>query len=131
MSTQSPVILLAEDDDHIRFLMQRTLEQHGYRVLTAGDGAAALQLARDTAEPIHLLVTDVIMPNMDGLQLAEEMADIRPQTPILFISGYVESHLVEASRKATVLRKPFTAEALLSKVRELLKGVRPPGAGSD
>ena len=120
MSNQPLVILLAEDDDHIRFLIQRTLEQHGYRVLPARDGASALQLARETTETIHLLLTDVIMPNMDGLRLAEELRTTRPETPVLFISGYVESHLVERSGQAAVLRKPFTGEALLSAVRQQL-----------
>ncbi len=117
-------ILVAEDEDAVRTFVERTLRQSGYRVLTAANGAEALELARH--EPhIHLLFTDMVMPGMTGRELAARLAAMRPAMPAVYASGYSDEALRDDfSQEAGVpyLAKPFTAEALLTRVREALDG---------
>ena len=117
-------VLVVEDEDPVRAFVERTLRQHGYRVLTAADGAAALELARH--EPnLHLLFTDMVMPGMSGRELAGRLAVMRPGLPVVFASGYSDEALRDDFRQdgsVPYLAKPFTAEALLSRVREALDG---------
>lgn len=106
-------ILIAEDDDAFRFLTNRILVRAGYTVIESKDGEECLQTARDHDGPIHLLCTNVIMPGMDGLELARQFSVDRPQTKVLYVTS--GNHLA-----LSLLRKPFTEEELLSKVREIL-----------
>jgi len=116
-------ILLAEDEEPVRMMVQEFLESHGYTVLRAADGLEALGICEQYVEPIHLLVTDVVMPRMGGRELAERVAQIRPELPILYISGYTDDAAVRhgaADRKAAFLSKPFSLQSLSGKVREVL-----------
>jgi len=116
-------ILLAEDEEPVRMMVQEFLESHGYTVLRAADGLEALGICEQYGEPIHLLVTDVVMPRMGGRELAERVAQIRPELPILYISGYTDDAAVRhgaADRKAAFLSKPFSLQSLSGKVREVL-----------
>ena len=119
----SETVLLAEDDDMVRQLTRDILELSGYTVLEAGNGRAAIELAQNHGEPIHLLLTDVVMPQINGRQLAEQLMRVYPSLKVLYISGHLgdtvspESLIGPASG---FLEKPFTPEALTSKVRELL-----------
>jgi signal transduction histidine kinase len=116
-------ILLAEDDEAVRSIAVLALTRAGYRLLAADSGPMALQLAADHAGAIHLLVTDVVMREMSGRQLAEELGRVRPETRILYMSGYTENTIVHhgvLDPGVEFLAKPFTPTALVNKVRELL-----------
>jgi len=110
-------ILLVEDEAAVRRLVREILTRLGYRVLVASDGIEALALSREFAEPIHLLLTDVIMPGMDGRELAERMRITRPDTRILFMSGYADPPIPDD----VLLQKPVTPGALARKVAEVLR----------
>jgi signal transduction histidine kinase/DNA-binding LacI/PurR family transcriptional regulator len=123
----SETILLVEDEPAVRRASRRFLEEHGYNVLEAVDGGDALRLCERHEGPLHLVITDVVMPGMSGRELGERVARIRPETPVLYVSGYVDTALVRAGLPETavpLLQKPFSAESLARKVRELLD---PPG----
>jgi signal transduction histidine kinase len=117
------VILVCEDEEVVRQLLCRVLRAAGYRVLEAEDGRAALAVAAGHQGPIHLLVSDVVMPEMDGGKLFQEMARNRPETRVMFVSGYTDDVIdVEASWGTGwgFLQKPFSPSALRERVRELL-----------
>ena len=117
----SETILLVEDEQSVRTMVRRMLESNGYRVLDAENGRKAMQLMKEICEPIHLLVTDVVMPEIGGSQLAESMRVNQPDLRVLYISGYHTDSKVETfSPKASefLLRKPFTTQQLVSAVRQ-------------
>jgi PAS domain S-box-containing protein len=118
-------VLLVEDEAALREITQELLELDGYRVLTAQDGAHALDISRLEPAPIDLLLTDVVMPGMSGPELADRILLQRPRTKVLFISGYtadaIDHHGV-GDGGTSLLHKPFTSEALSWKVREVLGG---------
>jgi CheY-like chemotaxis protein len=119
----SETILLAEDEDSLRALLADLLEQHGYKVLLAPNGAQGLEIAGKYAGPIHLLLTDVVMPGMGGPALARNLATVRPETKVLFMSGYVEFHSLGASNlppDVHILQKPFSNDTLIRGVGEAL-----------
>jgi PAS domain S-box-containing protein len=119
----SEVVLLAEDEDNIREPMQEVLEARGYTVLAASNGAQALAAARGWDGPIHLLVSDVVMPGMSGSQLAAQLEQERSGIRVLFISGYSEEAIAPHSVLHTgrsFLQKPFPPSVLLRTVREIL-----------
>ena len=118
-------ILLAEDDEPLRRVAQRMLEQAGYTVIIARNGFEAARISEEFAEPIHLLVTDMVMPGMNGPQLAKQIVAARPSTRVLFLSGYTDATVAAQgllARDAHFLQKPFATEALAGKVREVLNG---------
>jgi two-component system cell cycle sensor histidine kinase/response regulator CckA len=116
-------ILIAEDEAELRVLMRRALERQGYHVLEAADGAEALTIAARFAGRIHLLISDVVMPELSGTQLAEQLTATRPDLRVLFLSGYsneaIEQHGVLAP-ESLFLEKPVSPEALARSVRDLL-----------
>jgi len=116
-------ILLAEDEDTLRALTRHLLELYGYRVLEACDGNQALKLSDQTADEIHLLLTDVVMPGLSGRALADQLKHRRPDVKIAYMSGYTgqrvgEKEILEPG--SVFLQKPFTREGLARKVREAL-----------
>ncbi len=116
-------ILLAEDDPVLRPLAKGLLEKLGYAVLDAGDAAEALEAARQHNGPIHLLVTDVVMPGISGRELARQLEQTRPTTRVLYTSGYTDDAIVHHGMLESglnFLQKPFTPAALARKVREVL-----------
>jgi PAS domain S-box-containing protein len=116
-------ILLAEDEANLRYLARQFLEKQGYKVIEAADGAVAMQIAVAHEGVIHLLLTDVIMPGMNGRELAQRISEIRPQTKVLYMSGYTENvigHNGTLDAGVRLLQKPFTLRDLKSKVREVL-----------
>jgi two-component system cell cycle sensor histidine kinase/response regulator CckA len=121
-SIRNPVtILLVDDDESIRRFVRGILTDHRYQVIEAGDGAEALDFASAHQGPIHLLLTDIIMPKLNGLVLAERLAQQRSETAVLFMSGYVEGRLVSANHSdAVLLQKPFTPDRLIEAVRAAL-----------
>jgi PAS domain S-box-containing protein len=116
-------ILLVEDEANLRYLARQFLEKQGYRVIDAADGAVAMQIAVAHEGVIHLLLTDVIMPGMNGRELAQRISEIRPNVKVLYMSGYTENVI---GRNGTLdagvrlLQKPFTLRDLKNKVREVL-----------
>jgi PAS domain S-box-containing protein len=116
-------VLLVEDETNLRYLARQFLEKQGYRVVEAADGAAAIQIAVAHEGVIHLLLTDVIMPGMNGRELAQRISEIRPNVKVLYMSGYTENVIgTNGTLDAGVrlLQKPFTLRDLKSKVREVL-----------
>jgi two-component system cell cycle sensor histidine kinase/response regulator CckA len=121
----SETILLVEDEDPVRLLVRDTLEEAGYKVLEASHGEDAIEHLSRTGEPIHLVLSDVIMPKMGGRDLAERVASRHPEIKMLFISGYADSALGrrdDSSRKIPILFKPFTPHELARMVRDVLDG---------
>jgi signal transduction histidine kinase/CheY-like chemotaxis protein len=123
----SETILIAEDEGQLRALLRRSLGALGYTVLEAADGREALEVARRHAGPIHLLLTDVVMPNLSGKELAGQLAHERPGLRVVFISGYsdeaIERHGVLAPGTVFV-QKPVSLASLARTVREVLDGDR-------
>jgi CheY-like chemotaxis protein len=116
-------ILLAEDEETVREAIFACLTQHKYNVLKAVNGSQALQLAKQHAGQIYLLITDILMPHMTGLELAGELANLRPQMSTLYMSGYNDQMLFElttADSRAAFLQKPFTMKALSKKLRDVI-----------
>jgi signal transduction histidine kinase len=121
--TGSETVLVVDDEAGIRDLARRALEARGYRVLSAANGADALSLVGAYTAPIHLVITDVVMPQMGGRDLVARLASTGITVPVLFVSGYLDlSHLEIFALPAEQahLTKPFTPTVLLRKVRELL-----------
>ncbi len=126
-------ILLVEDAQRVRAVVREILEMTGYTVLEARHGAEAVEVATRHAGPIHLLVTDVVMPQMSGRELAQRLATLRPDLKVLYMSGYTDDAIVRHGVLASgiaFLSKPFTPDALALKVRELLDGVADAPAAS-
>jgi DNA-binding NtrC family response regulator len=116
-------VLLVEDEDNIREPAIEILEGRGYKVLAARDAAQALALAEGHPGPIHILVTDVVMPGQSGNQLAQQLSSLRPELRVLYISGYPEdsiSHHGVLNPEQCFLQKPFPPGQFLEKVREVL-----------
>jgi PAS domain S-box-containing protein len=122
-------ILLVEDEANLRYLARQYLEKQGYHVIEAADGAVAMQIAVAHDKVIHLLLTDVIMPGMNGRELAQRICEIRPNVKVLYMSGYTENvighdGMLEAGVR--LLQKPFNLRDLKSKVREVLDATPTP-----
>lgn len=123
-------ILVVEDEDAVRALVCKVLRKHGYAILDAVDGPAALQLLDSHHGPIHLVITDVAMPGMSGTELAERVRRSRPEMPFLFMSGYAENELIRrgvADGQMLLLEKPFAPGTMIRRVREAL-GCAPVGS---
>lgn len=119
----SETVLLAEDDDEVREMTADILGKAGYTVLSATNGARALELGRRFKGPIHVLVTDLVMPTMNGRELARRLRPLRPDTKVLYVSGYVRDEAARsaiAGEDAAFLPKPFTPTALVAAVSGLL-----------
>ncbi|MBI4953434.1 MAG: response regulator [Myxococcales bacterium] len=124
-------ILLAEDDDQVRAVAQGILKRAGYGVIATASAAEALELCRTPGASFDLLLTDVVMPNMSGRQLAEQVAAVRPGTRVLFMSGYTDDAVLRhgvLEAGVAFIQKPLTPDALGRKVREVLDAVPVPGA---
>jgi len=119
----SETLLLVEDDEPLRTLAREILLIQGYTVLDATSPSEALRLADAHPGPIHLLLTDVVMPQMNGRQVADHLLAARPALKVLFMSGYTDAAIVEhgvLEAGTHFLQKPFTPDGLSRKVREVL-----------
>lgn len=129
--TGRETILLVEDEDAVRLFAKRALRNKGYRVLEARSGEEALEVIRGHEDGFDLVISDVVMPNMDGPTLAREIRSRFPQTPIIFISGYAEDvfrkKLAEQHHDIAFLPKPFSLTDLAAAVKEALDGRKASG----
>jgi CheY-like chemotaxis protein len=119
----SETVLLVEDEELVRQFARSVLEQAGYKVVEASNGQEALRHIHDPGTQVDLVLTDVVMPEMGGRELGEQLARLRPGLPVLYLSGYAEdSTPIEEtiSSGAVCLRKPFKAQELAARVREAL-----------
>jgi two-component system, cell cycle sensor histidine kinase and response regulator CckA len=122
-------VLLVEDEASVRQASRQFLARSGYVVLEANDGEDALLVSRKHRGPIHLMVTDVVMPRMGGPRLAERLAEERPDMKVLFVSGYAENTVLQHGKidvATRFLQKPFSLKALARKVREVLEAIDSP-----
>ena len=119
-------VLIVEDEASVRSIAQAVLQRRGYTVLVAEDGGAALELLARDPRAIHVLLTDVVMPGMNGRELASRVAEIRPSVKTILMSGYAADVLtqVEAAGVAGFLPKPFSDRTLTAKIREVLDAPR-------
>jgi CheY-like chemotaxis protein len=121
--TRTATILLVEDELAVRRLASKLLRQQGYTVLEAANGLEALRLAADQKQPIHLLLTDVVMPGMSGPELALHLGQEQPDLKVIYMSGYADDALGNHGILAEgmdFLQKPFTPHDLAVRVRESL-----------
>jgi two-component system, cell cycle sensor histidine kinase and response regulator CckA len=120
---ESETILVVEDEEIVRELVCEVLEGHGYKVICAADGRQALEMAAKFEAPIHLLITDVIMPHMNGQELAIELSRVRPDMKVLYVSGYSDNDISDhgvLDPDVELLQKPFTPHTLLERMREVM-----------
>jgi CheY-like chemotaxis protein len=121
-------VLLVEDEDAVRSLSGLVLRQSGYHLLEAGSGQEATRVAGEHGGPIHLLVSDVVMPGVGGPQLAERLRPLHPEMKVLFVSGYTDDAVMRHGVEEDLvpyLQKPFSPVALAQKVREVLDARSP------
>jgi len=120
---QTETILLVEDEQLVRSLVRHILEDSGYAILEAANGAEALQLLKSSSCPPALLLTDVVMPQMSGPQLWNELVKTSPDTKVIYMSGYPDqvSALHGVETEVPFLQKPFSPSTLARKVREVLE----------
>ncbi|MGI9112497.1 MAG: ATP-binding protein [Gaiellaceae bacterium] len=119
--TGSETVLLVEDEEALRELGREMLEMYGYAVLLASNGAAGLELAQNHPHPIQLLMTDILMPKMGGIELAERLSTLRPELKVLYTSGYNDNQdSPQMVAGAQYIQKPYTIEELARTLRELL-----------
>ena len=118
--------MLVEDEETVRRLFKEAMERSGYQVLEARDGRHGWEVFQGHPGPINLLVTDVVMPQMSGRELAERILGIRPEVEVLFMSGYTSDARVahSISQAAGFLQKPFLPNKLVESVREALDRAR-------
>jgi len=119
----SETILLIEDETMLRSSIKEGLEINGYHVMAAGDGPEALSISQRYPDPIHLVLTDVVMPGMSGLEVAESITCLHPEAGVLYMSGYTDDMVIRNGllhEKTAFLQKPFSAKTLAHKVREIM-----------
>ena len=118
-------VLLVEDEDPVRKFGARALRNKGYKVIEAESGEAALEAIRDASEKIDLLITDVVMPRLDGPGLVREVREIRSDIKVIFISGYAEDAFrqrLDSDSDIDFLPKPFSLKQLATKVKDVIGG---------
>ena len=113
-------ILLVEDEDALRELTRNLLEADGYTVLEAGRPDKAIEIAVQYGGPIHLMLTDMVMPGMNGRVLAANLAPVRPEMKVVYMSGYTGFSHLGVADSVPLLAKPFTRDGLLRKLHEVL-----------
>jgi two-component system cell cycle sensor histidine kinase/response regulator CckA len=121
-------VLLVEDEDSLRDLMEEILPHYGYRVITAQDGNAALKVLERHDGPVHLVLTDVVMPGMNGKELHDRLRNLHPGVRVLFMSGYTDDHIAHhgiLEPGTPFIQKPFSMTKLAGKLRQVLDAPPP------
>jgi len=120
----SETVLIVEDDDVLRKLLQEVLQNYGYRLLVAENGEDALRVGKEHEGPIHLLLTDVVMPRMGGKKLAERLQPLYPRMKVIYMSGYTDKAIVRhgvLAPELNFIQKPFALKNLGRKVRKVIE----------
>ena len=112
-------LLVVEDEEPVRSLVVRLLSMLGYTILEASNAAEALEIARSSETPIHAVVTDIVMPDMNGPQLVERLSELHPEMKPVYMSGYTRG-AIEMDDTIVLVQKPFSPKELARKVREAL-----------
>jgi DNA-binding NtrC family response regulator len=121
---RQPTVLVVDDEATVRRMVARILRDGGYEVIEAGDGLEALKVVEESLWPVDLVLTDIKMPVLDGIRLGQAIADVRPELPLAYMSGFGPevTHMLRADLlEACFISKPFSADALLTLVRRCLK----------
>jgi len=122
--TKAKTILVVDDEDKLREILKLGLTRHGFSVLEAASGEDALQLSKDYLEPIHLLLVDVVMPGMSGVELAPQLLASRPDTKVILMSGYRDDQILlnaALNPNTPFFHKPFTIDSLIQTIDNLLQ----------
>jgi two-component system cell cycle sensor histidine kinase/response regulator CckA len=120
-------VLLVEDDDQVRSFIRMLLTNNGYRVLEAQTGAEGLAIVKSESRNIDLLLSDMLLPELSGFDLAQQTLELKPEMKVLFMTGYVEGDIVQRSISelgASFLDKPFQPNTLLTRVQEAISSAR-------
>jgi two-component system cell cycle sensor histidine kinase/response regulator CckA len=120
-------VLLVEDDEQVRAFTRMLLTTNGYAVLEASNGLEGLEIAQQNSSDIDLLLSDMLLPELSGYDLAEKVLELKPQIKILFMTGYVEGEIVQrciSELGASFLDKPFQPNVLLARVQEAIQSAR-------
>jgi CheY-like chemotaxis protein len=119
------VVLVVDDESTVRRFASRVLLEHGYHVHEAGDGAEALDLIHELFDRIDVVVSDIVMPRLNGVELLRQLAIVRPALPVILMSGYAGPQLADRGIEApcSILSKPFSAERLVAEVRRCIRGL--------
>jgi CheY-like chemotaxis protein len=120
-------VLVVDDEAIVRRFASRVLAEAGYNVATAADGAEALEVVRGRGDPVRVVVSDIVMPRLNGVQLLEALSLSHPDLPIILMSGYAPAQLAERgiATPCSVLAKPFAPEVLLAEVRRCIDRAAP------
>ena len=124
LMVRTETVLVVEDDEDLRKLIVALIEAAGYRVREAANGEAALQVVRDSSEHIHLVLTDVLMPMMSGIELSSQLRKLQPDLKVLLMSGYAGDLIARyrvAESELMLIEKPFTRQGLLARIRTALQ----------
>jgi two-component system cell cycle sensor histidine kinase/response regulator CckA len=123
-SAEREVVLVVDDESTVRRFARRVLVEHGFDVHEAADGAEALDLVRAMYDRLDLVVSDIVMPKVNGVELLKQLAIAQPNLPVILMSGYAGPELAERGIQApcSILAKPFSAETLVAEVRRCIRG---------
>jgi two-component system, cell cycle sensor histidine kinase and response regulator CckA len=118
------VVLVVDDESTVRRFAHRVLVEHGYEVHEASDGSEALEVVRGLYDRLDVVVSDIVMPRLNGVELLRQLATARPELPVILMSGYAGPQLAERGIEApcSILAKPFSAETLVAEVRRCIRG---------
>jgi CheY-like chemotaxis protein len=122
-SGEREVVLVVDDESTVRRFACRALREHGFRVHEASDGVEALDLVRSLSDRLDAVVSDIVMPRLNGVELLRELGMVRPELPVILMSGYAGPQLAERGIEApcSILAKPFSAETLVTEVRRCIR----------
>jgi two-component system, cell cycle sensor histidine kinase and response regulator CckA len=118
------VVLVVDDESTVRRFARRVLIEHGYDVHEASDGSEALEVVGSLYDRLDVVVSDIVMPRVNGVELLRQLAMVRPELPVILMSGYAGPQLAERGIEApcSILTKPFSAETLVAEVRRCIRG---------
>ncbi|HJX88626.1 MAG TPA: response regulator [Gemmatimonadales bacterium] len=123
-TAEREIVLVVDDEPTVRRLARRVLLEDGFEVIEAADGAEALDLVEGSADPLRVVVSDIVMPKLNGVQLLQRLSITHPELPVILMSGYAGPELAERGIQApcSLLVKPFKPEELVAEVRRCIRG---------
>ena len=123
-TAEREIVLVVDDEPTVRRLARRVLLEEGFEVIEPADGAEALDLVEGSADPLRVVVSDIVMPKLNGVQLLQRLSITHPELPVILMSGYAGPELAERGIQApcSLLVKPFKPEELVAEVRRCIRG---------